>query len=246
MRPSKLLPKNAFAQCLALVLAACSCPCETPIEMTDDSARITSARVLWRPDTGEWQPGETTVRDVKKNVPGFELQFMKSSGQGNQQISSGYYITNGRSTISGPREVEHRADLNYMHAVYNGVTRYSGGASGLELEWFAGLGIADVNVHTTSTGVAMNTSASVTGIAGGIEPRWNFNNHVAVECRFAVALGDGSFVNTDVALRYRPFANFAVHGGYAFLSYQTKSSSDSDPGPNIRLRGPYLGLNFFF
>ena len=234
----------------ALALGACShvpappVPVRQPVEIKDNTT-IGSARLSWHDAPETTRAGEFS--------PGMEIEYDRGIGRSNQHLGANEFIQLDGKTLFGQQDVRHHADLRYGHLAIDVIWRFPGRASRLELEWVAGLGQAQLGLHSESRTLAVDPLAakySLSGVVLGVGPRWNFTDTLALEAR-AQALSsspssDERFWYREIALRYRPVKNVAIRMGYSEMDYRPATLSDGDSPVHVRMYGPFLGLDFPF
>lgn len=238
-----------------LVLGACGPLPPTrdlaPIHVDDRNATVPAARLSWHSDGPETRPGTSNF--------GVEVEYAQGSGRSDQQVTGNEYISLGGANLLGPQNVRHRAELRYGHVALSGITRFRGKASWLELQWVAGLGRTELDLRSesrTTTDPALTARYHVTGLALGVGPRWNITEKAALEgrARFLWSWTDSTFDRLahedlwypEVAVRYRPVRNAALRVGYSRMSSSPVKNQGGDSPVEVRISGPFLGLDAIF
>jgi len=234
----------------ACALAACSHvpappgPVRLPVDV-NDSTTMGSARLSWHDAPETTRAGSFT--------PGLEIDYGRGIGRANQRLATNEFIQVDNKTLSGPQEVRHHADVRYGHFAFNGIWRFPGRASKLELEWVAGLGQAQLGLRSESRTLAVEPLAakySLGGVALGAGPRWNFTDKLAFEARFQALASspssDDRFWHREIGVRYRPVNNVAIRMGYSDMDYRPAKLSEGDSPVHVRVYGPFLGVDFPF
>lgn len=232
----------------ACTLGACSHvpgpprPVQLPIDVEDGTA-VPSARLSWHESPISTRAGSFAL--------GFEIDYARGIGRTEQSIGTNEFIELDRKTLSGPQDVSHHADLRQGHIAFNGIWRFPGKVSRLELEWIAGFGETHLGLRSESRTAQTNLTANYTlnGITLGFGPRWNFTDTLAAEARIQAISSptvDDTFSRWEIGLRYRPVENVAIRAGYAEMKYGPSKKSGDDSPVHVRLYGPFLGLHLLF
>ncbi len=245
--PVVLAPAVLIAAC---VLSACShvpappSPVRLPVDIKDDTT-IGSARLTWHDAPETTRAGSFT--------PGLEIEYDRGIGRTNQHLGTNEFIQIDNKTLSGPQEVRHHGEVRYGHLAFNGIWRFPGRASKLELEWVAGLGQAQLGLRSESRTLAVEplvAKYSLGGVVLGAGPRWNFTDTLAFEARFQALASspssDDRFWYREIGVRYRPLKNVAIRMGYSDMDYRPANLSEGDSPVHVRMYGPFLGLDFPF
>jgi hypothetical protein len=243
-------PVALVAAAAAFALSACShvpaspTPVRVPVDIKDNTT-IGSARLSWHDAPETTRAGSFT--------PGMEIEYDQGIGRSNQHLGANEFIQLDGKTLSGPQDLRHRADLRYGHLAFDGIWRFPGRASGLELEWVAGLGQAQLGLRSESRSLAVDplvAKYSLAGVVLGVGPRWNFTDTLALEARVQALSSspssDDRFWYREIAVRYRPVKNVAIRMGYSEMDYRPANLSDGDSPVHVRMYGPFLGLDFPF
>jgi len=206
-------PISPFVLAAAVLIAACALsacshvpappgPVRRPVDIQDNTT-IGSARLSWH------DAPETTR--AGSFAPGLEIEYDRSIGRTHQDLGANEFIQIDNKTLSGPQAVRHRADVRYGHLAFNGIWRFPGKASKLELEWVAGLGQAQLGLRSESRTLAVEplvAKYSLGGVVLGAGPRWNFTDTLALEARFQALSSspssDDRFWYREIGVRYRP------------------------------------------
>ncbi len=235
-----------------LGLGACTTPPSgpppqvlAPIKVVDGNTTIPAVRLSWHSDGPETKPGTSNF--------GVELEYAQGSGRSDQRLAGNEYVSLGGANLLGPQEVRHRADLRYGHLALSGITRFRGKASGLELQWVAGLGRTELELRSesrTTADPALTAKYQVSGLALGVGPRWNITRELAVEGRvqslWSWADSHNDFWYPEVAVRYRPVRNAALRIGYSGMGSRPAKQQGGDSPVEVRMSGPFLGLDVMF
>lgn len=216
-----------------------------PIHVDDRNATVPAARLSWHSDGPDTRPGTSNF--------GVEVEYAQGSGRSDQQLTGNEYISLGGANLLGPQNVRHRAELRYGHLALSGITRFRGKASGLELQWVAGLGRTELDLRSesrTTADPALTSKYEVTGVALGVGPRWNITKEAALEGRAQFLLSGADFHNDfwypEVAFRYRPVRNAALRVGYSGMGSRPVKHQGGDSPVEVRISGPFLGLDVMF
>jgi hypothetical protein len=220
-----------------------------PIHVDDRNSTVPAARLSWHSDGPDTRPGTSNF--------GVEVEYARGTGRSDQQVAGNEYISLGGANLLGPQNVRHRAELRYGHLALRGITRFRGG-SGLELQWVAGLGRTVLDLRSESRTTAdptLTAKYQVSGVTLGVGPRWNITNEAALEGRVQVlwsrahwspASSNSEFWYPEVALRYRPVKNAALRVGYSGMGFSPGKNRGDDSPIEVRIAGPFLGLDAMF
>jgi len=248
-------PISPFVLAAAVLIAACALaacshvpappgPVRRPVDIQDNTA-IGSARLSWH------DAPETTR--AGSFAPGLEIEYDRSIGRTHQDLGANEFIQIDNKTLSGPQAVHHHADVRYGHLAFNGIWRFPGKASKLELEWVAGLGQAQLGLRSESRTLAVEplvAKYSLGGVVLGAGPRWNFTDTLALEARFQALSSspssDDRFWYREIGVRYRPVKNVAIRMGYSDMDYRPANLAEGDSPVHVHMYGPFLGVDFPF
>ncbi len=208
------------------------------LHVSDDSRVVGSVRVVKRLGSG---PGG----------PGVELEVSRVQAQGSQAIAANSNVNVGNDFITGPSTLQHRAQLDSGHLVYNHLL-FAGRP--VELEWFAGAAWGRLRWDSTSsvaTDPPLRARASWYGPTGGALARLHVGPGLSLEGRYAgmVALSGAVDTSTrslvEAALAFRPPGALVLRGGFAESRSVTRAEIGSSE-LSIRARGPFLNLGLEF
>ena len=253
---SKTSTKTTTVTILSAVLALGACsplpPTRVlaPIHVDDRNTTVPAARLSWHSDGPDTRPGTSNF--------GVEVEYAQGSGRSDQAVTGNEYISLGGANLLGPQDVRHHAELRYGHLALSGITRFRGKASGLELQWVAGLGRTELDLRSesrTTADPALSAKYQVSGVTLGVGPRWNITNEAALEGRVQVlwsralwsaASSNSEFWYPEVAVRYRPMRNAALRVGYSGMGFNPGKNRGDDSPIEVRISGPFLGLDAMF
>jgi len=215
-----------------------------PIKVVDGNTTAPAVRLSWHSDGPDTQARTSNF--------GVELEYAQGSGRADQRVAGTEYVSLGGASLLGPQDVRHRADLRYGHLALSGITRFWGKASGLELQWVAGVGRTELELRSesrTTADPALTAKYQVSGVALGVGPRWNITRELAVEGRvqslWSWADSKYDFSYPEVAVRYRPVRNAALRMGYSGMGSKPSTNGGDSP-VEVRIAGPFLGLDVMF
>jgi hypothetical protein len=213
--------------------------------VTDDATTIPAFRVSWHADGPDTKPRSTNL--------GVEIEYAHGKGHEDQQVAANEYISLNGANLLGPQSVQHRADLRYGHVGLSGITRFGGKASGLELQWVAGIGQSTLNLRSesrASSDPALTAKYRVNGLTLGVGPRWYINKEFAAEARvqglWSWAQSDYRFWYPEVALRYLLAQHAAFRLGYSGMGANPTKRQGGDSPVEVRISGPFLALDMMF
>jgi hypothetical protein len=212
----------------------------------DRNTTVPAARLSWHSDGPDTRPGTSNF--------GVEVGYAQGSGRSDQQVTGNEYISLGGANLLGPQDVRHRAEMRYGHIALSGITRFRGKASWLELQWVAGIGRTELDLRSesrTTADPALAARYQSTGLLLGVGPRWNITKEAALEGRvqalwFGDIHNDFDFRYPEVAIRYRPVKNAALRVGYSGMGFEPVKHQGSDSPVEVRISGPFLGLDVMF
>jgi hypothetical protein len=208
------------------------------LHVSDDSRVVASGRVVKRLGSG---PGG----------PGIELEVSRAEARGSQNIAANSSISMGGQFISGPTVLQHRAQVDNAHLVYNHLL-FAGRP--VELEWFAGGAWGRLRWDSTSstpTDPALSARASWFGPTGGVLGRLNLAPTLSVEARYAGSIALSGAVDTssrslvEGALAFRPPGGLVLRAGFAEMRSVTRPEIGYSE-LSVRARGPFLNLGLEF
>ena len=220
-----------------LLLSGCGLVSQQ-LHVSDDSRVVASARVVKRLGTG---PGG----------PGIELEASRAEARGTQVIVANSNVNLGNNSISGPTTLQHRAQVDNGHIVYNHLL-FAGRP--VELEWFAGGAWGRLRWDSTSsvsTDPTLSSRASWYGPTGGALGRLQVGPGLSLEVRYAGAIALSGPVDTnsrslvEAAIAFRPPGGVVLRGGFAEMRSVTRTEIGSSE-LSVRARGPFLNLGLEF
>jgi len=209
----------------------------------DDQAPMIATTIIFRPES--WRPVSG-----RKGWGGVEVGYEHQSGDGVQDIHNSEYISYDLDNrFNGPQTVRHQASVDHSHVAYNRLFEF-----GPHFQLEPSLGIAHDSIYIETTGMVTYAPSaqqrgsqmiryhqSITGITGGIIPRWTFNRFFAVEVPMRIGVGFASRADslgslskedngvTEVinpTLVFRPVKNVSLGVGYAVRSQHVETSVD--------------------
>jgi hypothetical protein len=208
------------------------------LHVSDDSTVLPSVRVVKRLGSG---PGG----------PGIEFEVSRVEARGSQTIVGNSNVSVGNQSVSGPATLQHRAQVDSGHVVYNHLL-FAGRP--VELEWFAGGAWGRLRWDSTSNNPsdpALHGSANWYGPTGGALGRINLGPTLSLEGRYAGTIALSGAVDTssqsmvEVAFAFRPGSGVVLRGGFAEHRSETRPEIGNSE-LSIRARGPFLNLGFEF
>jgi hypothetical protein len=208
------------------------------LHVSDDSRVLASARVVKRLASG---PGG----------PGVELEVSRAEARGPQSIAATSSVSVGTQTINGPATLQHRAQVDNGHLVYNHLL-FAGRP--VELEWFVGGAWGRTRWDSTSSNPsdpALSSRSSWYGPTGGALGRLNLAPMLSFEARYAGAIALSGAVDTssrtlvEAALAFRPPGGVVLRGGFAELRSVMRPEVGTSE-LSVRARGPFLNLGLEF
>lgn len=222
----------------ALLLPGCGLVSQQ-LHVSDDSRVLASARVVKRFGAG---PGG----------PGIELEGSRVQARGSQAIAAGSNVTVGNDSLTGPATLQHRAQADNGHLVYNHLL-FAGRP--VELEWFVGGAWSRLRWESTSSNATdprLSTTQSWYGPTGGALGRLHLAPMLSLELRYAGAVAlsgrvdNASRTLAEGALAFRPPGGAVVlRAGYA----ESRSFARPEFGNSelsLRSRGPFVNLGLEF
>ena len=224
-----------------------------PINIRDSNAPFVSAKAEWQPRTRQESMIQGEVTD------GIEFQYTRVAGRGDQSLATGETMSVGDSSVTGPQQISHRADISYSHLAYSGTAHSAKYPA--DLNAFIGLGRVNYRLRsdvTTAAPLMLQTSQTDYALTMGLGLRWRFMENTFAEGRivlfsqnilsyFLDSFGNGDqtdMIQGELALVYKAVENLALRGGYAWMSLTPEKPAGSPL--EFRVRGPLVGVEFSF
>lgn len=217
------------------VLAGCSSMQE--LNVNDDQASKVSAHVVVRPQA---------LSRSARSEGGIEFGYEQYRGHSKQQLSPGQWVALENGTLTGPDTVDNKLRVDQMHVSYN--HRFTFGR--FQLEPRVGLGWMQIDMHARSANPALaglsNRQQDVY-VVGGVAPRFNFNDMLALEARYSAATAKKFRWSSDgeVVLVLRPTPALSLRAGY-FAREQRLLDEFGRSDISISLQGPTVSLGLSF
>ncbi len=244
-----LLSVTLVVSCLS------ACTSVSPLDkakVNDDSSALYMANVTIRPLS--WQN-----KNVDRGGAAIAFGYEHQSGEGDQTLLSPNVIqlqsSNGSIvTLNGTQHLRNSASAYHGHLTFSYLFNF-GDHFSLEPEAGIGYDQMNLNIHSLTYGVLIDTSRNFLSVTTGITPRWNINDHFAVEGRIRYSQGIGNTSLYNPAFVYNLTKNISFAGGYAWrdqwysgkgnrLSITIRPSDTSDI--ELKYVGPNLGLRITF
>lgn len=228
---------------LAGLLAACSGPTTTGIEISDSTTVPTvRASIDLAPRTGA--PSEL------KEGHALEFGWSRGKGSDTQTVGAGQNpVVIGGETFATPVELRHEYDFQFLEAAYRFRLLRPGWPLGVEFT--AGVAQANLDLTVSSPSRSRSDGLSNAGFIAGLGLVVPFTERLSLQARLS---GFEGLSTTDVtdATRFElygvwsVFRNVALRGGYSY--WKVRSDRDEVGSSTIKLdfSGPSLGLDIAF
>ena len=230
---SRALPRALFIGAWLLFLSGCGA---LSVPVTDNESPTVSVRAVVRP-----QPGAGSER----TGAGVEFGYEQYRAKDTRTLATGEVYSLGGVDVTGPDTLRQQATVSRAHVAWAHLIRFG---PYFELEPF--LGVARVNFRFKAEPVTSllrpTINTSLTGVIGGVTPRWRFNEWLALELRITATNGSGmeSF-STDAGLLLSPVPNLSLRLGYSERE-QTFHDDFSFRKIEVNARGPSAQLQLQF
>lgn len=231
------------------LLSGCLANAPVPIDINDTNAPFYTARAEWR----------MRPIDPMTGNDGIEFQYIRTAGRDDQALATGKVMSVGGSSVTGPQQISHRADITYAHLAYSGT--YYSETKPAEMDVFMGLGSVNYQLRsevTTAAPLMLQTSQTDYALTMGMGLRWRFVDNTSAEGRiifltqnpfsyFIDSFGSGDqtdMIQGEFALVYKPVKSMALRGGYSWMSLTPERTAGSPL--DFRMRGPLVGVVFLY
>jgi hypothetical protein len=232
---------------LVALLAALACSsafAQEDIEAIDRTSGIIPSLRLSFDIAGE--PGAQGPA-VPHTGHGFELGLSGGSGEDTQSFSGAPVVFGGR--IFPPGTLQHEFDFGFLEVAYR-YRRFFGESKVFGIEAIGGLGIASLDLTTTSAVTSASDKLENWGLVGGFGIVWKFLPSTSLQSRLTL-FGSGEregvtgAARLDVHVAHALARNVALRAGLVSwgIVSQRAGEDDEEDSINSRIRAGLSGLS---
>jgi len=248
---------------LGLGLPAIAGQTYAPVDVHGSGATALSVRISWQIFKPEpLPPAEGLLPKDSFLGGGLELKYSRFRGEQGQSLAAGEVISLGGPSMTGPQDLVHSFDLDFVELVLTPTLPLSDSPSRFELDFSLGLGYLDARLQTeASGGGTLRMDDQTLGFSFGFGARQWVRGVAAIEgflmaftpnpftAFFGGAYGDGlndEAWSGEMALIVAPLRHFRLRAGYGAMEFM--AAHDYDAASEVRLKssGPFLGLQVAF
>jgi hypothetical protein len=234
---------------LTVLLAALVCSsaaAQQDIEAIDRTSGVASLRLSFN-IAGE--PGWKGPA-VPHSGHGIEIGLSGGSGEGTQTLSVGEpVVVFGGRVFDTAGTLQHEFDFGFLEVAYR-YRRFFGESKGFGIEAIGGLGIASLDLTTTSAATSASDKLENWGVVGGFGIVWKFLPATSLQSRLTL-FGSGEregvtgAARLDVHLAHALARNIALRAGLVSwgIVSQRAGEDDEDDSINSRIRAGLSGLS---
>jgi hypothetical protein len=206
------------------------------VQVDDTHATKASARVVWRPEG---------FPKTRRSQGGLEFGYEQYRGNSEQALAAGHQVTLDSRSLFGPDVLDNKVRIDQVDFSYNHLVTFGR----FQLEPRGGLAWQQVDLKSRSADpslAGLATRRHGTYLVAGISPRFNFNHVLALEGRFAYAVGsERRSTDGELALALRPAPGLSLRAGY-FMRKQRLQGDGIQSDLNIDLSGPTVSMALRF
>ena len=230
---------------LAAALAAVPSASASDLEIVDRGLFIPSARLSF-----DIAPREGPLVQLGPSVPhtghGIEVGISGASGDDQQSLGTGDSPVVFGGRIFGAGELRHEFDFRFLEIAYR--YRHFFGNRTFGIEALGGLGIAELEVTTSSALQSTSDKLSDAGLVAGFGIVWKFLPKTSLQSRltlFGSGASDGvtGALRLDVHVAHALGRHAAVRAGLVAWGIGSARSDDDNSSLNSPIGAAFSGLS---